>query len=84
MTDKTVREQVFCILAELCGFAVTGEEQSLTKDLFIDSLNMVMLLPNLEEAFGFQLKESDMNPYDLTTVGDVIRLAEKYEKYANE
>lgn len=84
MEDKKVKEQVYWILTELSGLEVTGDEQSLTKDLFIDSLNMVMLLLNLEETFDFRLKESDMNPYDLTTVGDVIRLTEKYEKYPHE
>ena len=84
MEEKTIREQVYWILAELSGLEVREDTQSLTEDLYIDSLNMVMLLLNLEETFDFRLLESDMNPYDLITVGDVIRLAEKYEEHADE
>ena len=43
-----------------------------------DSLRMVLLLLELEEAFGIELDESDLNPFKLITVKDVINLSEKY------
>lgn len=52
---------------------------SLAEDLHLDSLAMVMLLVCLEDTLQIQLKESDMNPYDLQTVEDVVKLAQKYE-----
>lgn len=39
---------------------------------------MTMLM-ELEDVFGMKLDEADMNPFDLVTVDDVVRLAEKYE-----
>ena len=37
-----------------------------------------MLLMMLEENFQITLDESDMNPFDLTTVSNVVNLIEKY------
>ena len=50
----------------------------LTDDLGLDSLKMVTLLILLEDTFYIELDESDMNPFDLITVKDVIDLATKY------
>lgn len=71
-------ERVIKILNELCGNEVQNVDQSLANELMLDSLNMVILLLEIEEKFDIQLDESDMNPLDLQTVSDVIRLAEKY------
>ncbi len=50
------------------------------QELGLDSLDMVTLLLEVEDTFGITLDESDMNPYDLQTVEDVIHLVEKYDK----
>ena len=50
----------------------------LTDDLGLDSLKMVTLLILLEDTFYIELDESDMNPFDLITVKDVIDLATEY------
>ena len=39
---------------------------------------MVMLLVEIEDNFGIELDESDMNPFDLTTVESIINMVEKY------
>jgi acyl carrier protein len=54
------------------------ETDELRRNLGIDSLGMVSLLLDLEDTFHFELDESDMNPFDLITVADVIRLVERY------
>ena len=54
------------------------ETDELRRNLGIDSLGMVSLLLDLEDTFHFELDESDMNPFDLITVADVIRLVEWY------
>ncbi len=74
----TIQDNVMRILEGLSGAPVEEETQLLTADLGLDSLNLVMLLLDLEETFQFHLEESDMNPFELNTVGDVIRLAERY------
>ena len=74
----SAKERVINRLRELCGAEEIEEKDTLLGDLNLDSLNMVILLVELEEDFGICLEESDMNPYDLITVSDVIALAEKY------
>lgn len=60
---------------------LTDELQS---DLSLDSLSMVMMLVDIEVAFDIELQESDMNPFELETVNDVIALVEKYCGDENE
>ena len=71
-------EKVMDILFELSGEEKITEELTLQGDLALDSLLMVTLLVEIEEVFGIELDESDMNPFDLATVQDVINMVEKY------
>lgn len=73
-----VFDKVTDILAELSGAESISAESRLREDLALDSLQMVTLLMLLEESFQIMLEESDMNPFDLVTVGDVVKLANKY------
>lgn len=73
-----MREKVIQILFELSGKEVIENSNSLMDDLGLDSLLMVTLLIEIEDAFNIELDESDMNPFDLITVNDVIELVEKY------
>lgn len=72
-------EQVLEILGDLALTEPTPE-MTLLEDLKLDSLRLVMLLVTLEDTFGIELDESDMDPFALLTVQDVIDLAEKYTK----
>ena len=73
-----VEEKVKEILSELSGENTIEDEATLQGDLALDSLLMVTLLVEIEEAFGIELEESDMNPYDLTTSKNVIDMVNKY------
>lgn len=53
-------------------------DDKLQDDLNLDSLTMVALLVEIEETFNIELEESDMNPFDLNTVEDVVNLVVKY------
>ena len=44
----------------------------------LDSLSMVTLLIEIEEQFGIELDEKDMNPFELTDVQSVIDMVKKY------
>lgn len=66
------------ILSELSGVENIYAEQDLQLDLGLDSLQLVTLLIMLEENFQITLNESDMNPFDLINVNNVINLVEKY------
>ncbi|MBQ8331863.1 MAG: acyl carrier protein [Clostridia bacterium] len=73
ITQKTLE-----LLEQLCHFRVTDCSMSLLGDLALDSLRMVTLLVMIEDTFGIELDEGDMNPFALLTVADVIRLVEVY------
>lgn len=76
MNEKN--ETVIEILEELCGSPIEDLSMTLVGDLAMDSLRMVTLLLMLEDSFEIELDESDMNPFQLLTVEDVVRLASKY------
>jgi acyl carrier protein len=73
------REEILTGIREhLQGRGVEGEvtlEADLMKDLGMDSLDAVELGLGLEERFGIEMPESDME--NLTTVSDVVDLVEK-------
>ena len=48
----------------------------------LDSLRLVELMVMLEETFGVEFEESDLDPARLLTVGDVYALMQRYEKEA--
>ena len=75
---KETEKQVMELLEELCLTPVTDRSLTLVGDLALDSLRMVMLLVTLEDTCEIELDESDMEPFTLETVQDVVELAEKY------
>lgn len=72
------------ILKELSGMEDIEIKDNLQEDLALDSLCMVTLLVNIEDEFQIVLDESDMNPFELNTVEDAVKLAEKYIGDKNE
>ena len=78
-----IKEEVRGIFFELCGQEDIDPTASLKEDLALDSLAMVTLLIEIEDVFEIQLDESDMNPFDLNTVQDVMDLVSKYCGDAN-
>ena len=78
MEKIEVKEKVMGVIEKLCGITPENEEARLLENIGFDSLRMVMLLIEIEETFGIELDESDLNPFKLITVKDVINLAEKY------
>ena len=75
---ENAEKEVFALLTDLCGSEVIDTSQSLIGDLSFDSLRMVTLLIMLEDTFGFELDQSDMNPFLLITVNDVLNLVKQY------
>lgn len=74
----SIKEKVIEIIAGISLKEDIEESDVLTADLALDSLGLVILLVQIEDAFGIELKEEDMNPYDLVTVEDVIAMIRKY------
>ena len=75
-----IKTNAYEILAELSGINIEDikDEDTLIADLGLDSLGLVELLVETEDRFEIVLDESDMNPFDLTTVSDYIDLVRKY------
>lgn len=68
-------EQKICdILLELTGKETVSPTDSLQADLALDSLSAVTLLLEIEDTFGIQLDESDMDLSKLDLVEDVITM----------
>ena len=76
---KTIKEQVIQVLENIGTKKVKDTSEQLLNDLAMDSLRMVMLLVMLEDSFEIELDESDMNPFELVTVQDVVELVAKYK-----
>ena len=79
-----VQERVFNIIRELSGAENVNLDSSLQGEIYLDSLSMVTLLIMVEDGFNIVLDESDMNPFDLITVNDVVALVTKYIGDENE
>lgn len=79
-----IEQKVLEVLEDLCMTTVEDTSKNLIGDLAMDSLRMVMLLVTLEEVFSIELDESDLNPFLLITVQDVIDLASKYTQSEEE
>ena len=77
-------ERIKDILSELSGEKNIETKARLQEDLSLDSLSMVTMLVETEDSFSIELDEKDMNPFDLITVADVIKLTEGYIGDENE
>lgn len=75
-----VREKISEILSELTGIDTINTDDALQEDLGLNSIQMVTLLIMIEDNFNIFLDESDMNPYDLIYVYQVVDVVEKYIK----
>ncbi len=79
-----IEERIKHILSELSGEKSIETKARLQEDLSLDSLSMVTMLVEIEDSFSIELDEKDMNPFDLITVADVIKLTEGYIGDENE
>ena len=73
-----VLNEVKNILSDLTTNTDIDLTDHLQNDLGLDSIRMVTLLILIEDTFAIVLDETDMNPFDLVTVSDIVSLIEKY------
>ena len=79
MNIETIKSRVIEIFEDICSEKIVNVSVNIIEDLSMDSLRMVMLLVMIEDVFDLELDESDMNPFALITVQDVIDLVSKYK-----
>lgn len=70
---ETIRE----VLREVNGCGEVNAESELKSDVGLDSLSLVSVIVGLEDKFGVTFDDGDLNPAELLTVGDLVRLVEK-------
>ena len=75
-----MEKEIFNLISDISGSEVKTPSQELINDLSFDSLRMVTLLIMIEDTFDIELDQSDMNPFLLVTVQDVINLVARYVK----
>lgn len=73
-----IKERVFELLEGMTAMEEISVYDELAGDLGLDSLGLITLLVAIEDAFQIELDESDLDPFALQTVDDIVRLAEKY------
>lgn len=79
-TFKIIKE----IISDISGVNEISLNDELQNDIGLDSLGLVTLLIELEKRFDIELNESDLIPFELTNVFDVVGLVNKYMEKSNE
>lgn len=77
-----MNEKIMERIRDMSGSEQVKMEDRLAEDIGLDSMNMVLLLLEVENLLGVELREEDMNPNTLVCVGDVVALTQKYRKEA--
>lgn len=75
--DNT-KEIINSILTEKRFSDTITSDMKLSEDLGFDSLSLVELIVDLEDRFDIEIDESDLDPSQLKTVGQIYSLVDKY------
>lgn len=78
-----MKDNVYEIIKGLCGIEDINDDMSLQFDLGFDSLMLITALVEMEERLNYQFDISELEPSEIQTVGDLIRLADKSEVNGN-
>ena len=74
--NKDIKKDLYELISELQGVKQNmNENDSLKKDLGLDSLMLVSLIVAIEDI---EIKDSDLSAENLETVGNLCTMLEKY------
>lgn len=77
--NKDIKKDLYELISELQGVKQNmNENDSLKKDLGLDSLMLVSLIVAIEERLHIEIKDSDLSAENLETVGNLCTMLEKY------
>ena len=76
---KMIIEKLSELLKELCSCETIYINSDLKNDLGLNSRGVVTLMIMIEDQFNIVITESDLNPFELKTVQNVVNLIEKYK-----
>jgi len=79
MAEGTTFEQVATLIVERFGVKESSvtPEMAFTTDLGADSLDVVELVMELEDNFGIQISDDDVE--DITTVADIVKYIDSHK-----
>lgn len=79
MAEGTTFEQVATLIVERFGVEESSvtPEMSFTTDLGADSLDVVELVMELEDNFGIQISDDDVE--NITTVADIVKYIDSHK-----
>ncbi len=80
--DRT--EKVIEILRDIVECDEINCESDLKEDIGLDSIGLVTLLIEAENVFQIELDETDMDPFELKTVSDVVTMISQYCESSDE
>ena len=76
MNKDTIGQKIMEFTQENIGVELSEYEE--VRDSGVDSLSLVLLITGLEEVFGIQFNEDDLDPDKLVTLSDLVELVGKY------
>lgn len=67
-----MKEELIDLIQKLSSQKVMNLEQSLTRDLRLDSVSLVQVAVNVHEKFGVDIGEKVDQGHKIETVGDIL------------
>ncbi len=78
MTDE-IRKELMDILTDCCPDIDFEAETALVDDQLLDSLSIVMIVGELNEAFGITITAEELLPENFNSVSAMCRLIERMQ-----
>ena len=76
MKDKSIAQKITQMAFEITGAELNDEEE--LKESGLDSLSLVAVIAAMEEEFGISFSDDDLDPENLNTLADLVRITERY------
>lgn len=76
----TTEERVISVLKSLSPVGEIPDKDERLEELGFDSLKRVELIVALEEEFGMEFDQSDLEAEQLERVGDLVELVSRYRE----
>lgn len=73
---QELTNKIIALAYENTGVELSSDEN--LKASGLDSLSLVVLIAAIEDEFGFQFNDDDLQPDNLNTLSDIKHLVEKY------
>ena len=76
--ESIIKDDIYEMIYDISGVQDVALASSLKDDCGLDSLSIVSLIVQAEDKFSIQFDDGDLDPSALVSVGDMVKLVEKY------